>query len=377
MTKIAVYLPACPWGEVDESAPSKGLGGRETALVRLCQEWASAGIEVYAFVPRKKTRTWDPPKGSGFVRWVPKELVVALVPQLDVNLFVSWENLEVVEALREAGYEGTAAIEMQVAHLRCETERIVNTGAIICVLSEWAKGFFLHEHPTFPPEHIFVLPNGISEQHTRPEAFPKALDSDVINFVYSSSPDRGLHHLLLMWGRLRDRVREVTGKDAVLHVCYGAESFINNSRWSHREDAERAITIEELLTQDGINYHGRIGQFDLGTIQANADAMLYPCDTMSPTETGCISIIEALGLGLPVVTTDCDCLGSEFEQSTFMSPLPLDYEHYIEKVLIALQSDGDAIVSQTGVLFAKTRVWSVIAQQWVNDFALGREEVAA
>ena len=368
--RVAVYLPESSWGDIDEDAQLKGLGGRETALVRLCQEWAKMGAEVYAFVPRKDTKQWVPDAPTGYVRWIPNEQVIVLVPQLDIDLFISWEHIGVVETLRKVGWRGRAAIEMQVAHLHCETEQLKKANVQICALSEWAKRFLLHQHPTFDPDRISVLPNGISESHVHPEDYNDPnLWLEGTNFIYSSSPDRGLHHLLKMWPAIQKRTDEVRGSGPVnLHVCYGIEAFIDNSRWSHREDSERALTIERLINQDGVIYHGRIGQDVLGALQANCDAMLYPADTMSHTETGCCSVIEAMGMRLPVATTSCDCLGEEFHNYSWMTDLPLDYGAYIDTVELALKSPES--FKDVAQAFAKTRVWSVIAKQWVQEFNL-------
>lgn len=291
MTKIAVFLPACPWGPIDESAPGKGLGGRETALVNLCVEWAKVGIEVYAFVPRDQTAVYVPMEGTGFVRWIPGEHILYVLPQIDPDLFISWENMDVIAALRDAGYEGTCAIEMQVAHLDAAPEDLLLVDKI-CALSPWAKRFLEHQHPTFPADNIVVLPNGITMEHTFHDHVIKDgsddWDFDAANFIYSSSPDRGLHHLLTMWPEIQEMVQQRSGKKAKLHICYGLENFVGNSRWSHREDGRRALMIEDLIEQDGVVYHGRISQDVLRLYQQRCDAMLYPCDTLQPTETGCL-----------------------------------------------------------------------------------------
>ena len=371
MMRIGVYLPACPWGFVDENAPSHGLGGRETALVNLCIEWANLGFQVYAFVPREETHVWNAMSG-GYVRWIPAEHVVVVGSQLDLDLFISWEYLEVITALRKAGYTGTTAIEMQVAHLDVDTETLIRDVDKICVLSEWAKKFLAKQHDEYPIDDIIVLPNGVTTAHTHPELTellnPETFSEDHVNFIYSSSPDRGLHHLLAMWPAIKYMAETKTGREARLHVCYGLESFVDASRWSHREDGRRALLIEQFMSQDGVVYHGRVGQDVLAGMQARSAAMTYPCDTLQGTETGCISIIESFGMRLPVVTTDCDCLGSEFEGYAIMSRLPLDYDDYIRSVEGALDSGQQ--LRDTAQWFAEERAWPKIARAWINEFSL-------
>ena len=71
---------------------------------------------------------------------------------------------------------------------------------------------------------------------------------------------------------------------------------------------------------------------------------------------------------LPVVTTDCDCLGSEFEGYAIMSRLPLDYDDYIRSVEGALDSGQQ--LRDTAQWFAEERAWPKIARAWINEFSL-------
>lgn len=365
---IAVFLAESPWGEIDDSAMDKGLGGRETALVYLATEWALAGHDVYAFVPRSNIDIIESEMTAGKVRWIPNQYTVEVTEAVQPDLFVSWENVEVLKALEN--YHGIRAIEMQVAHLNSDVP-VADVTDYVCVLSEWAGDFFRTCHD-IEPERVKVFPNGVLMDRFENLSQPVAQipgTEDKYNFIYSSSPDRGLHHLLRMWPQIQDMMGSEFGNYAQLHVCYGVENFVNASRWSHREDGIRALDIERLLDQEGIIYHGKIGQDKLAALMAECDLMLYPADTMSPTETGCISIVEALASGTPVVTTDCDCIGPDYAHITTQTPLPLlSYDGYIAALLDTLDPEDYQARVEAGIEFAYTRDWSVIAQQWINFF---------
>lgn len=379
MKSVGLFLAESPWGAIDGDAMNKGLGGRETALVKLAQEFAAAGLDVYAFVPRGDEGIRRDDDG---VRWLPNGYVIEMAVALDVDVFISWENTQVLEELRQNGYEGVTAIEMQVAHLESHDPDVkVSTNAdYVCVLSKWAADFFVEQHPDCH-DRMLVFPNGIDLRrfevaHNHAVPHPTTEEMSDFHFIYSSSPDRGLHHLLAMWPAIYDRIMAEYGTSAHLHICYGVENFLQGSQWNHREDGERAREINRLLGQHNVVYHGKIGQDELAALMLDCDLMLYPCDTMSPTETGCISICEALAAGTPVVTTDCDCIGPDYHEVTTQINLPFwqptleaGYMAYIEAIMDALNPEDYGARVEAGTEFVKQRDWSVIADQWLNAFS--------
>lgn len=373
---LAVFLAESPWGDIDQNAMSKGLGGRETALVCLAMEWARLGHDVYAFVPREEMAVVDHPSG-GKVRWIPNRATVEITEAVQPDVFISWENAEILRAL--TNYGGITGIEMQVAHLEVYEGGVSEVADFVFVLSEWAKMFLLSQHEDMPAERVIVLPNGAYmtrfKDDVQPPAHLETFTSD-FHFIYSSSPDRGLHHLLKMWPQIQDMVMSHFGTECHLHICYGVENFVAHSRWSHREDANRALSIEEGLRQPGIIYHGKIGQEALAALMMSCDLMLYPADTMSPTETGCISIVEALAAGCPVVTTDCDCIGPDYSEVTVQVPLPWNEKGYLEAILDALDPEDYQQRVEVGREFALTRDWPVIAAQWSSFFDTAIKEIA-
>lgn len=372
--KIGLFLAESPWGDIDETTMNKGLGGRETALVQLAVNWAALGAEVFAFVPRDKTKVTKistEAGEAGLVRWIPMDGVIDIAPILGLDMMVSWENPYLFKEL--AGKDvGRRVVEMQVAHLRGDrvTMQYVDN---IAALSNWAGDFLHEQHPYFDREKIVTLPNGIDIDRFadfEPWNFIKTEGREKFHFIYSSSPDRGLHHVLKMWRDIWIDLGKEYDIDAELHVCYGAEAFVKSSRWSHREDGMRALDIERYIDQEGVTYHGKVGQDVLAKMMLGSDGLLYPCDTMSPTETGCITVIEACAAGAIPVITDCDCLGSEFRDVSVMTPLPLDYEAYAKSVVEAMHPEDYVARQIAGREFAETRDWSVIAKQWLKEFDL-------
>jgi glycosyltransferase involved in cell wall biosynthesis len=366
--RIAQVLFSNSWGEITPDLFEKGVGGREGAMMRLATEWAKLGHEVTNFVPVENSlRTYGTRLPSndalGFHEYVPINLARPMLESFPYDAVVAWECPSVFASEKVMKKQKVRLVHMQVAHFNPGEEEAAEKHATgVVALSEWHKEFLVHSGLNHP--NLYVRPNGI-DLSNYPPIWNK---SDLPSFVYSSSPDRGLWHLLKMWREIR-----LEFKDTSLVVAYGVSDYIEKNKWLHSRVGEMSLEIEYLLKQPGIMNVGRIGQKALARYQMDATAFLYPCDPIGPTETGCITAIENMAAGNPCIMTDADCLEDEFGQVAMIHSLPLDYNEYIGSLIEILHDPFRyERMMEEGRAFAETRDWKVIAPSWLELFEESR-----
>jgi len=143
--------------------------------------------------------------------------------------------------------------------------------------------------------------------------YQQALIRDPHRIVYTSSPDRGLIHLLTIWPQIRAAV-----PDATLRIYYRLQQWIDNQKankapwgevWKHL-----AAQFEEILpTLEGVTVMGATPNRVMAARELPAArALVYPCDTLAYTEGFGVSILDALAAGCEAVISDVDALGSVY-----------------------------------------------------------------
>jgi glycosyltransferase involved in cell wall biosynthesis len=360
--KIVQFIPgAGSWGDLTpDTMRDKGLGGRETALVQLAEAWADAGHEVINFVPTETPVRYNRDNG-GSSHYVGARSAGDYLVNFGADVLISWEEPRIFREPRIRKNVRLGIIEMQVANM-VQTEEQDDAVDFYAVLSEWAGRYLVEQDPYINREKLVVFPNGVDM--SRYETLQLGRKNDVPKFYYSSSPDRGLINLLRVWPQLTERF-----PGAEINIAYGLDHWINAIKFSHNMHAGVAVELLELVKQPGVRYLGRIGQNELARVQQACDALLYPCDTMQPTETGCITVVEAGAASAPALITDCDCLGAEFGESAPMVHLPFQGDAYVNMVDEIL-NDEKAVkfYQERGYELAESRHWPLIAQQWLNFF---------
>lgn len=356
--KIAQALEHDAWGGVDKDSLERGIGGREGALIRLSREWARAGYEVTNFVPtRTPERIYE---GDGFYEFVPFSMAPVMLATFPYDACVAWECPSVFADPRIVERNPIRLISMQCADLpHGEPEAAAEFATGIVCLSDWHVGY-MASHGFEGP--FYVLPNCVDLEHY-PWRERKGLPRNM-RFFYSSSPDRGLWHLLKLWPHIRR-----LWPDSTLSVGYGVGRYLAREIWSHRRQGEMAVEIANLMRYEGVTDLGKVSQRELAKIQRNSTMLAYPCDTIQPTETGCITVIEAMAAGCPVVTTNCDCLEDEFGSVAAIVPLPFEANEYLETIATVHQDKQlYTTMANNGRAFAETRQWKDIAPRWLALF---------
>jgi glycosyltransferase involved in cell wall biosynthesis len=355
--RIAQLVPECPWGEMLPDLLQQGVGGRETCALKLSEAWAEAGHHVDNYVPVEKPRQFESQSG-GVQRFAPYELGLLNLQVFPYDMVVVVEDPRPFadDGVREAQVGAVKLCHFQVAHV--DEERLAHREPddfVISALSPWHVDFLASQGLT---GESVVNPNGVSMDLYRDAASARQRGP---RFHYTSSPDRGLDHLLDVWPLVRAEIPK-----AELVIAYGLERVLAAYRYSHNREGEMASRVRSLLQTPGVVYVGKVGQSDLAQLHMTSTALLYPCDTMQPTETGCITVIEAMAAHAAVVTTDCDCLGSEFADSALMHELPVDPQQFAASAVALYFDDAlrDLYVER-GAEKVKTRDWKDIAEGWI------------
>jgi len=293
------FLPSRKWGEneitilcgagVEPWTPKSvktGLGGSEEAVVYLSQELKKLGWKVTVYAA--------PGAEAGDFNGITYKEYHEINVKDEFNVLILWRNIGFVDLEPKAKF--TMVWLHDVPNNADFTEERVDKVNKIAVLSEYHRGLLrvLKKDGTYeemPKNKTFLTENGTFE--LKPPTKKNKRDSK--KMIYSSSPDRGLIHLLKMWPEIKKEV-----PDASLDVYYGFNTF----DVLHRDNPAMMKWKDgmlEMLKQPGIIHHGRVGHDELHEALKGAGVWAYPTDF---TEISCITAMKAQILGtIPVTTT--------------------------------------------------------------------------
>lgn len=310
----------------------KGLGGSETAAVKLAEALVDRGLRVMVYGPSEGV--WNGVFYRHFSKFNPRNPVFA---------FISWRNPAMFDLPVQAQVKYLWMHDTDAGPNLTE-ERAKGIDGVMA-LSGWHINHLETMYP-FLTGKCFVIGNGID-----PTRFD---NTDVIRdpnrVAYASSPDRGLEQALLLWPQVREQ-----NPNAELHVFYGFENF---DKMGGPADYKRKIM--NLAKQPGVVMRGRMGQKELAQELQKCSAMFYPgphdfCETFG------IAFLEAQAAGCVPVTRDNGALP---ETNRFGIVLANDSDKYVESLLLAMGRTG----RKRMIAWAKDQTWAQVAGRLIDQF---------
>jgi len=342
------------WGNIDPEellAGERQVGGGETAMLNISKELAALGHEVVLFYDVARFG-----KFSG-VDYLPLSMYIPMACNMDHDVLVSWDA---PFALRynDRATKRVLAIQLNDAFI----------GPFDWTIdyyfhpSRWHAQRFWGLYPEMTRDKSFWgLTNGIDYgRYVELDNVPR----NSKRVIYSSSPDRGLHHLLRIWPRVALEVPE-----AELHVFYDAQKWLDNdaqvvAAGGTTVTSERAAAIREYLKRPprSVYFHGGVGQSVLAIEQMKSGIMAYPCDPVRPTEGFSMSVLEGITAGCEVITTDADALNELWASAPGVTilPLPFDDEVWASTLISKLRNGGPA----DRIRVRSDLTWTALARRW-------------
>lgn len=370
--RIAQYLSESPWGDVTPENLQNGMGGRETAVVQLAEKWGEAGHEVITFAPVSEINHRVTANG-GKITYLNPAGVVGGLSAFRPDLFLTWEEPRLAAMPDVQDSCGAIVMGMQVAHIIPDdiaAMALTKLDQVVC-LSQYAKDVLVNDNSQYiTQDKVSIIPNCVDIS-----LFTQDNDkARVPTAIYSSSPDRGLQALVHAWPLVVKKL-----PDAQLNICYGVEGWFKNILFSHARDGMHAVEIRDFLGFDndlvqsknpspGVNYHGKVGQAKIRQLMSESHCLAFPCETQSPTETGCITVVEALASHTHPVLGDSDCLKTEYGEVATFVDTPVDYQEYADKLIEGLQGNlpSQSQKMEYGYELASQRDWKNAAEMYVN-----------
>ena len=283
---------------------SKSLGGSESAAFYLARELVKRGHRCTVFTTSRDEGVFDgvtycfcgevtetAPLGERFEFYAMNTPHDVLIAQRHPLAFCHNYNAKVRlwQTHDLALHRTTAAVLQQMWNVSAVT-----------VVSEWHKKQMMSVYP-IPASSIYVVPNGVDASlyvDPQPVSLPASLFDDKrqgkLALLYQSRPERGLEHLVRPGG-IMDRLRHV---DVHLFVC-GYENTTDQMRDYYDQLNAWADALPNVTRL------GALSKPELARLQYACDVLCYPTEF---EEVSCITAMEAMHAGLPMVTSDCAAL---------------------------------------------------------------------
>lgn len=304
------------------------VGGGETAMIKTAQHLAQRGHQVMVFYDVAR------PGHYNGVDYLPTDMLVPMICQYEHDALISWDNPHV---FRYADRSKVRVLAFQLNDAQIGV--FDHTIDMYWHPSKWHEQRFQKLYPEMSTtKSVSKITNAVD-----PRRYEKEVERERYRVMYSSSPDRGLHHLLSAWPKVREQVPEAT-----LHVYYDMEKWLKNDLMLKQNGivtvtGDRADKIRELVAREdpSIVLHGGVGQAEVAEAQMRSHVLAYPCDPVQPTEGFSMTVLEAIAAGCHVVISDADAFGELWGgvPHVTMLPLPIVENTWVDVIVEKLKEE--------------------------------------
>lgn len=331
----------------------RGIGGSEEAVINMSREMAKRdwNVEVYA-------ETDEVGEHDG-VRWFPINAFGGNEDEVDVAVF--WR---VGDGPISTGVNAKA-VYVWLHDTPVPAQWIPNYDDIIdrvLFLSQFHRSLY----PFIKEDHVWYTQNA-----TDPSLWVEPKNK-AGSLIYASCPSRGLVYLLRWWNYIRKACPFAT-----LDVYYGWNVWAKNSAKTDPAFGKVYDEIEQTKDQEGITWHGRVGQHELADAFSRSQIWAYP---MSFPEISCITAMKAQIMGcLPIVIDKRNAVAETVQHGVKVDVEIEDIvgqKTFMDEVIKHLQNPGlfSPADKQTMVDWAKENFqWAKVASDWDRIMRLDLE----
>lgn len=264
------------WEEWSPKSQDKGIGGSEEAVIELARLLAK-NHEVTVF-----NKCGD---DEGTYDGIKYENYEYFDNTVSYNTIILWRNAEfLLKELKDA--KGKKILWLHDTNPEYQILPFIHMIDKIVLASTYHRGLYPH----IPSDKFAVQPLGIKTEY-----FDEKVERNPYKIIYASSYDRGLKELLESWSEIKLAVPK-----AELHVFYGWDTIDKMIASGEDKFTQFKEEMEELMNQEGIYHHGRVGHKELAKEYLSSGVWAYPC--WFP-EVMCIAGMKAQISGaIPVIT---------------------------------------------------------------------------
>lgn len=182
----------------------------------------------------------------------------------------------------------------------------------IVFVSHWQRDLFMLVYG-IPYSHCTVIENAIERDFVA-----RKKTGDVVNFIYHTTPHRGLQLLYPVFDALSKQYDNIHLDVFSSFGVYG---------WKERDKPYEGL-FTSLQNHPKITYHGAKSNAEVLQALDNAHIFLYPCIWQ---ETSCIAMIEAIKSGVLVIHPSLAALPETASECTLMYDYTEDKQAHMNR----------------------------------------------
>ena len=353
---IAILIPGLSFdGDVLEN---KSLGGSETAGVCMARELARVGNRVTVFCNCERQGLFDGVTYLNQASWL------SYLMTTPCDVFIAQRTPEPFQNKLVSKLNYMWCHDMAMGRMSNQFRGAMWNIDGVFVLSQFHKDQYAKTYG-IDPSMLIQTRNGI-DVFRFPSLVPP-WERNVKRLVYSARPERGMDNMLTIFEMILQKDPEFT-----LDI-YGYDNTV-----PHLQDLYNNLQVHISKFQGKARFAGNLKKDDLYRQYAISGIYAYPTPsilTKTFREISCISAMEAMASGMPIVTSKNGALPETVhpEAGALIDGDPWSSEYreaFVQQVLeIGNNMDRYGAMSAAGSVHARMNLsWNTVAEEWTKFF---------